>query len=130
MLRVALWPFGDYAHQDYDVQNVHTVRCGNIFSLKIIFMMIPPCSRHIMVLVYERKRIRYKVIGVQAPISSSSRSPWFFNVPSVQHRYTRGYLWVSNPEVASRVSLLVGWETRSVSEMSGLGRVSNLGPPD
>ena len=40
---------------------------------------------------------------VQAPSSSSKRSPWFFNVPGVKHRYTPSYLWVSNQFTSSRM---------------------------
>ena len=52
---------------------------------------------------HKRERIGYKEIQVQAPRSSSNRSPWFFNVPGVKHRYTRGYLWVSNQFTSSWV---------------------------
>ena len=52
---------------------------------------------------HKRERIGYKEILVQAPGSSSNKSPWFFNVLGVKHRYTRGYLWVSNQFTSSWV---------------------------
>ena len=52
---------------------------------------------------HQRERIGYKEIRVQAPSSSSNRSPWFFNVPGVKHQHARGYLWVSNHFTSSWV---------------------------
>ena len=52
---------------------------------------------------HQRERLRYKEIRVQAPTSSSNRSPWFFYVPSVKHLYTIGYLKVSNQFISSWV---------------------------
>ena len=52
---------------------------------------------------YRERKIKneFKEIRVQAPSSSSNRSPWFFNVPVVKYRYTRGYLWVSSQFTSS-----------------------------
>ena len=54
------------------------------------------CALGVYGMDHLRERIGYKEIRVKAPSSSSNRSPWFINVPSVKHRNTRGYLWVSN----------------------------------
>ena len=61
------------------------------------------CALRIYGMDHKKERMRYKEIRVQALTSSSNRSPWFFNVPGVKHRYTRGYFWVSNRFTCSLV---------------------------
>ena len=83
------------------------------FSCNILKSLLPDdddfvgfrslCALGIYGMDQERERIGYTEIQIQAPSSSSNRSPWFFNMPSIKHRFTPGYLWVSNQFTSSWV---------------------------